>query len=78
MAGAGIVAQRPADLDRLTWTAAPGRTNTLERATGAGLGFPNNFNAIFTMTNTLMTNSYMDAGAATNFPVRCYRVRLAP
>ena len=63
---------------RLTWTAASGRTNLLERTTGAGLSFSNNYNVIFTVTNTLATNSYIDAGAATNYPGRCYRVRLVP
>jgi hypothetical protein len=53
-------------------------TNILQRATGTADGsFTNNFTDIFTLTNTLgnVTN-YLDAGAATNFPARYYRVRV--
>jgi subtilisin-like proprotein convertase family protein len=64
---------------RLTWMAGSGRTNTLERSTGAAGSYFNNFATIFTVTNTVgTTTNFLDVGAATNFPARYYRVRLVP
>jgi chitodextrinase len=64
----------------LTWTTVGGKTNVLQAANGtADGGFSNNFTDIFTVTNTISTvTNYLDAGAATNFPARYYRVRLLP
>ena len=64
----------------ITWTTVGGETNILQAANGTGNGgFSNNFSDIFTVTNTVSTViNYLDAGAATNFPARYYRVRLSP
>ncbi|HUA66530.1 MAG TPA: LamG-like jellyroll fold domain-containing protein [Alphaproteobacteria bacterium] len=64
----------------VTWTTVGGKTNVLQAANGSGNGgFSNNFSDIFTVTNTASTvTNYLDAGAATNFPARYYRVRLSP
>jgi chitodextrinase len=64
----------------ITWTTAGGETNVLQAANGtADGGFSNNFTDIFTVTNTVSTvTNYLDAGAATNFTARYYRVRLLP
>ena len=64
----------------ITWTTVGGKTNVLQAASGAGGGgFSNNFTDIFTVLNTINTvTNYLDAGAATNYPARYYRVRLLP
>lgn len=64
---------------RVTWMTGNGKTNALERTTGASGSYSNNFAAIFTVTNTVgATANYLDAGAATNYPSSYYRVRLVP
>jgi PKD repeat protein/lysophospholipase L1-like esterase len=65
---------------RITWTAGIGTTNTLQVAPGDDCGgYPDNFVDLFGVTNaTAATISYLDAGAATNFLARYYRVRLVP
>jgi Bacterial TSP3 repeat len=57
---------------RVTWTMGAGKTNALQAA-------DDTYADIFTVTNTAgaMTN-YLDVGAATNAPIRFYRVRLVP
>ena len=65
----------------VTWSMGPGKTNALQETAGAGGGNyqTNGFTDIFTVTNTVgTTTNYDDAGAATNFPARYYRVRLVP
>lgn len=59
----------------VTWATAANKTNALQAT-----GFPaTNFSDIFIVTNTLSaTTNYVDSGAATNSPVRLYRVRLVP
>jgi PKD repeat protein len=65
---------------RITWMTGIGRSNALQLAPGdAGGGYSNNFIDLFVVTNTVgITTNYLDAGAATNTPARCYRVRLVP
>ena len=64
---------------RVTWATGTGKTNALERTSGSGGSFSNNFTDIFTVTNTVgSVTNYLDPGAATNFPSRFYRVRLVP
>jgi len=76
------IAQEGNDL-RVTWLMGPGQTNTLQAASGAaGGGYgTNGFSDIFVVTNNAtagtLTN-FLDVGAATNFPSRFYRARLAP
>jgi hypothetical protein len=64
----------------INWMTGPGRTNALERSAGNGGGsYSNSFATIFTVTNTVGTNTnYLDVGAATNFPASYYRIRLVP
>jgi PKD repeat protein len=65
----------------ITWTYGPGKTNALQETAGAGDGSyqTNNFADVFVVTNTIgMVTNYLDAGAATNFPGRYYRIRLVP
>ena len=63
---------------RVTWMTGTGKTNALQAA-GGGIYATNSFTDIFAVTNTTgsLTN-YLDAGAATNFPSRFYRVRVVP
>ncbi len=65
---------------QITWTTVGGKTNVLQALNAAGGGgLSNNFNDIFTVTNTVSTvTNYLDVGAGTNFPARYYRVRLLP
>jgi hypothetical protein len=66
---------------RVTWMMGPGKTNALQRTTGAADGSyqTNGFADVFTVTNTVGTiTNYLDLGAATNIPARYYRVRLVP
>jgi hypothetical protein len=66
---------------RIGWTMGSGKTNALQRTPGdvSGNYNTNNFADIFIVTNTVGTvTNFLDAGAATNFPVRYYRVRLVP
>jgi hypothetical protein len=66
---------------RIGWTMGPGKTNALQRITGGvgGSYSSNSFANIFIVTNTVGTvTNFLDAGAATNFPGRYYRVRLVP
>ena len=66
---------------RVTWGAAPGKTNALQATTGDvdGSYSTNNFADIFIVTNSVDTiTNYLDVGAATNSPSRFYRVRLVP
>ncbi len=65
---------------RITWMTGIGRTDALQSAPGdAGGSYSNNFNDLFVVTNTVgTTTNYLDRGAATNFPLRYYRVRLVP
>ncbi len=58
-----------------------GRTNALQSTAGSSNGSydTNTFVDVFVVTNTLdTTTNYLDAGAATNSPIRYYRVRLVP
>jgi hypothetical protein len=58
-----------------------GKTNALQATAGdADGGFTtNDFNDIFTVTDTVgTTTNYLDVGAATNFPSRYYRIHLVP
>jgi hypothetical protein len=66
---------------RVTWTTYAGKTNALQRTTGAPNGSyqTNTFTDIFTATNTTGSpTNYLDVSAATNSPARYYRVRLVP
>ncbi len=66
---------------RVAWLPGSGTTNALQSTAGMADGSyeTNNFNDIFTVTNTAGTvTNYLDVGAATNFPARFYRVRLVP
>jgi hypothetical protein len=64
----------------VTWTMGSGKTNALQATAGdADSSFTNTFADLFTVTNTVgTTTNYLDAGAATNFPSRYYRIRLVP
>ncbi len=64
----------------VAWTMGSGKTNALQATTGdANGGFTNNFSDLFVVTNTVGdATNYLDAGAATNFPSRYYRIRLVP
>ena len=67
---------------RVTWLMGPGQTNALQATAGGihGSYATNGFTDIFIVTNNptagTLTN-YLDVGAATNFPSRYYRARLA-
>jgi hypothetical protein len=67
---------------RVTWLMGPGQINALQATTGGtgGSYTTNGFTDIFIVTNNTtpgtLTN-YLDVGAATNFPSRYYRARLA-
>jgi T5SS/PEP-CTERM-associated repeat protein len=64
---------------RVTWMMGSGKTNALQAAAGDGGDYSNNFADIFTVTNTVGSQTnYLDLGAATNAPGRFYRVRLVP
>ena len=64
---------------RVTWMTGIGKTNALERSSGAAGSFSNNFAAIFTVTNTVgSVTNYLDMSAATNVPSQYYRIRLVP
>ena len=70
---------REGDDIRVTWQAAAGKTNSLQRSLGSNGSYSNSFADIFTVTNNVgnVTN-HLDIGAATNVPSRFYRVRLVP
>jgi hypothetical protein len=75
------VAREGNDL-RVTWMMCPGSTNALQVSKGGSHGryVTNNFKDIFIVTNNTTAGSltnYLDIGAATNFPSRYYRARLA-
>jgi hypothetical protein len=59
----------------ISWMTGLGRTNALQATTNV----PGGYTDIFIVTNTAgaITN-YLDYGAASSAPSRCYRVRLAP
>jgi hypothetical protein len=66
---------------RITWSMSAGTTNALQRTAGGADGSynTNGFATIFAVTNAVgTTTNYLDAGVATNFPARYYRVRLVP
>jgi hypothetical protein len=66
---------------RVGWTMGPGKTNALQSTAGDGnSGYSTgSFATIFIVTNTVgTTTNFLDAGAATNFPARYYRLRLVP
>jgi hypothetical protein len=65
---------------QVTWMMGLGKTNALQRTSGAADGsYSNNFADIFTVTNTVGTaTNYLDAGAATNSSPLYYRIRLVP
>lgn len=63
----------------VTWTMGPGKTNALEKVAGGMGSFTNNFDTLFTVTNTVgTTTNYLDVGAIGINPTRYYRVRLVP
>ena len=64
----------------MTWTMGSGKTNASTSTTGdVNGGITNNFSDLFVVTNTVGdATNYLDAGAATNFPSRYYRIRLVP
>jgi hypothetical protein len=68
----------------VTWNTAGGHTNMLQGATG-GAGGSFNTNAFVDLPPQVIvtgsgntTTNQLDAGGATNFPARYYRVRLVP
>jgi T5SS/PEP-CTERM-associated repeat protein len=66
---------------RVTWSTFAGTTNALQATRGAADGSysTNGFANLFSVTNVVgSVTNYLDAGAATNFPSRFYRVRLVP
>jgi fibronectin-binding autotransporter adhesin len=71
---------REGDDFRVTWGAAAGKTNALQRSAGGDDGsYSNNFADIFVVTNAARSvTNYLDMGAVTNFPAGYYRVRLVP
>jgi len=77
-----IISVVPSGIDLLvTWTMGSGKTNALQTTAGDARGgySTNGFTNIFIVTNTVgSTTNYLDFGAATNAPVRYYRVRLVP
>jgi hypothetical protein len=79
-----IVSVTPQGKDILiSWLMAPGSTNALQVSSGGihGSYNTNGFSDIFIVTNNTTAGSltnYLDIGAATNFPSRFYRARLAP
>lgn len=60
---------------RVTWKAAFGKTNALQRAVDPAGPYADIF--IVTNYNGAVTN-YLDAGAATNFPTGIYHIRVVP
>jgi polygalacturonase len=65
----------------IDWMSGVGKTNALQWTAGTGDGSyqTNAFADLFIVTNTVgTTTNYLDAGGATNFPARYYRVRLVP
>jgi hypothetical protein len=64
----------------VTWTMGPNKTNALQRTTGVGSSYSNNFADIFIVTNTVnTTTNYLDVGAASaGSTPRFYRIRLVP
>jgi len=66
---------------RVTWMTGDDKTNALQ-ATGGNPGggyATNGFVNLFVVTNTVgPATNYLDSGAATNVPVRYYRVRVLP
>jgi hypothetical protein len=79
-----IVSVTPQGKDILiSWLMAPGSINALQVSSGGSHGSYNTsgFFDIFIVTNNTTAGSltnYLDIGAATNFPSRFYRARLAP
>lgn len=64
---------------RVTWMMGSGKTNALQSSAGDSGLYTNDFEDIFTVTNTIGSQTnYLDVGAATNVPGRFYRVRLVP
>ena len=63
----------------VSWAAGGGRTNVVQSAPDL-TGIYTNLSPDIILTNSSgdVTTNYLDAGAATNSPVRFYRVRLVP
>jgi autotransporter-associated beta strand protein len=64
----------------ITWTTAGGHTNVVQAVAGS---YSTNFTDISASIVILgsgdgLTTNYLDTGAATNWPTRFYRIRLAP
>lgn len=59
----------------ITWTAPVGSTNYVQSCSQANGSFSNISSNIVISGNT--TTNYLDSGAATNFPMRFYRVEMA-
>jgi hypothetical protein len=62
----------------IAWATTAGGTNVVQATTNLLAGFADiSSNILITGTGATITN-YLDIGAATNWPVRFYRVRTAP
>ncbi len=62
----------------ISWAAGGGRTNVVQAAADLTVSYTNlSQNIVLTGSGDVTTN-YPDAGAATNAPVRFYRIRLVP
>jgi hypothetical protein len=68
----------------VTWVAGGGTTNVLQYSTGAPNGnYTTNYvdiapQIVLPLSGTSIITNQIDAGGATNFPARYYRVRLQP
>jgi len=62
----------------ITWLTAPVKTNTVQATTDLGTDFTDVTEPIIAVGNGDVVTNYVDAGAATNFSERFYRVRFVP
>ena len=66
----------------ITWQTVGGETNVVQVTTGTSGSYSNNFTdlspIIIPKGGDFTTTNYLDAGGATNGPMRYYRVRLVP
>jgi hypothetical protein len=63
---------------RITWKAGGGRTNIVQSAPSLTGMYSNMSSNIILPGSGDTTTNYLDAGAATNAPVRFYKIRLVP
>jgi T5SS/PEP-CTERM-associated repeat protein len=71
------IAQEGADI-RVTWTTVGGTTNFVQATEDPCSNFDDISSVIVASGTGLTSTDYLDAGAATNFPSRFYRIRIVP